>query len=278
MSSFLREQTCRHGRFFYNINDLYVGRSLNLYGEWAESEVHLFSQIVRRGDVVLEAGANIGSHTVALSKLAGPNGIVHAFEPQTHAHQLLCTNLIVNGCVNTRTAQCALGAARHETEFPDLSPGQSDNFGAASLLAPSSVMRKVQVDTVDSLGLERLDFLKVDIEGYEPQLLEGARSTIERLRPIAFIESVNPYTGDISGALKAYFLPLGYRCWHYITPLFNPQNFNGLTYDAFPGQWSFDLLCVPPERAQVLGLDDAETHPTQCHAPEQWRSASVVYR
>jgi hypothetical protein len=103
-----------------------------------------------------------------------------------------------------------------------------------------------------------------------------ARQTIERDRPVAFIESVNHYTGDLTGFLKDYFLPLGYQCWHYITPLYNAQNFNRFDQNVFTGAWSFDLLCTPRERFDVSGLANAETHPTECHDPELWRSALVT--
>ena len=276
MNHFLREQSCRHGRFFYNVNDEYVGRSLNLYGEWAESEVHVFEQIVQAGEVVLEAGANVGTHTVPLAKLVGTTGRVHAFEPQGFTHQLLCANLIANGCTNTRAWNCAIGAMPGEVTFPELDAGHSNNFGGASMHDQSHVRRPVRLESVDALALPRLDFLKADIEGYEPELLKGARQTIERDRPVAFIESVNHYTGDITGFLKDYFLPLGYQCWHYITPLYNVQNFNRLAQNIFTGAWSFDLLCTPAERFEVVGLDNAEMHPTECHDPDLWRHARVT--
>ena len=52
----IRQKKARHGNYFYNVNDTYVGRSIHLYGEWSEAEVHLFAQIVRPGDVVILAG------------------------------------------------------------------------------------------------------------------------------------------------------------------------------------------------------------------------------
>jgi len=271
--NFIRQREGRHGRFFYNANDLYVGRSLHLYGEWSEAEVHLFAQIVRPGDVVLEAGANIGSHTVALSRLAGHAGRVHAFEPQAQVHQLLCANLVTNGCHNTRTYQCALGAQAGVAEMADLDAATPGNFGGASLLLNGGATQQVPVRTIDSLGLARLDFLKADIEGFEFEMLAGSADTLLRCKPVVFIESVNPQTGDCSAALRDHFLALGYRCWHYITPLHNPRNFDGWPHDEFKGIWSFDMLCVPLGLGAVVGLDDAEHHPAWCEAPEQWRSA-----
>jgi len=66
----------------YNKNDMYVGKSLELYGEFSEGEVDLFRQLVHQGDTVLEIGANLGAHTLVLAQLAGEGGCVYAFEPQ----------------------------------------------------------------------------------------------------------------------------------------------------------------------------------------------------
>ncbi len=57
----------RHGDFAYNHHDIYIGRSLEKYGEFSELEVDLFQQICREGDIVIEVGANIGTHTVPLA-------------------------------------------------------------------------------------------------------------------------------------------------------------------------------------------------------------------
>ena len=80
-SGFTRLRDCRYGRMLYNVNDVYIGRSLDQYGEYCEGEVELFRQVIREGDVVFDAGANIGAHTVFFARATGPRGIVFAFEP-----------------------------------------------------------------------------------------------------------------------------------------------------------------------------------------------------
>ena len=67
------------GQMYYNPSDVYIGRSLELYGEFSEEEVRLFEKIVSPTDVAVDVGANIGTHTVALSRLARD---VWALEPQ----------------------------------------------------------------------------------------------------------------------------------------------------------------------------------------------------
>ncbi len=271
--SIIRHREGRHGRFFYNVNDTYIGRSMHLYGEWSEAEVHLFSQIVRPGDVVLEAGSNIGTHTVPLSRLAGDTGCVHAFEPQDHIHQLLCANLISNGCTNTRVYQSAVGATDGFTDMMEADIHHPNNFGGVSLLYRDGfAMRMVPLRTIDSLKLDRLDFLKADVEGFEFEMLSGCAQTLQRCRPVVFVESVGP-GGDGRARLRDYFLSQGYQCWHYITPLFNPQNFGAWPHDEFTGICSIDMLCVPDGRARVSGLEDAGQAKTAPRTLDEWRGA-----
>src|SRR4051794_7022915 len=89
-------QGCRHRRMMYLLADQYIGRSLDYYGEYCEAEGGVFDQLVGPGQIVIEVGANIGTHTVRLGQLVGPGGAVIAFEPQRVLFYLLCANLALN--------------------------------------------------------------------------------------------------------------------------------------------------------------------------------------
>src|SRR5258708_18853798 len=89
-------QMCRSGPMLYNKYDIYMGGSLQKYGEFSVGEQEIFAQIVRPGTLLVEVGANIGAHTVELSRMAGRDGEVHAFEPQRIVFQALCANLALN--------------------------------------------------------------------------------------------------------------------------------------------------------------------------------------
>jgi hypothetical protein len=78
---------CRYGLTIYNNIDMWVGRSIEKYGEYSESEVQVFRDIIKQGDVVLDVGANIGCHTMAMSRLVGHGGIVFSYEPETQQFQ-----------------------------------------------------------------------------------------------------------------------------------------------------------------------------------------------
>lgn len=100
---FNRLKQCRHGMMLYNLNDIYIGRSLDLYGEFSEGEIRVFQQLVKPGQTILEVGANIGAHTVWLAQAVGPTGVVMAFEPQRIVHQTLCANLALNNIFNVHS-------------------------------------------------------------------------------------------------------------------------------------------------------------------------------
>src|SRR3954469_8060635 len=87
---------CRHGPMLFNINDKYIGRSLELYGEFSEPEITLLTSYLRPTDTVVEVGANVGAHTVPRAQAVSGGGEVVAFEPQRLIFQTLCANLALN--------------------------------------------------------------------------------------------------------------------------------------------------------------------------------------
>ena len=123
-------KTCRRGTFMYNVNDAFIGRSLDLYGEWCDDEIHVAGQILTAGAIAIDVGANIGTHTVGFARSVGPRGLVIAFEPQRLVYQTLCGNVALNGLTNVSTMQAAAGAARGEVIMPSLDPRAVQNFGA----------------------------------------------------------------------------------------------------------------------------------------------------
>lgn len=239
----LRLKKCRHGFVLYNVNDQFIGRSLDLYGEFSDPEVTLFRQIVQPGMTVLEAGANIGAHTLALASMAGAKGRVIAFEPQRVVFQMLCANLALNA-IETVEAHClAVGEMPGKITVPRQDYRSVGNFGAVALARTGG--EKVGVVSIDSLGLHACHLIKADVEGMEAAVLRGARRTIGQHRPVLYLENDRP-AGHRE--LVATILALGYRIWWHTPLLFNPQNFAGNPQDVFPGVASFNLICLPQER------------------------------
>jgi hypothetical protein len=94
-------------------NDTYVSKSLEVYGEWSYDEILLISKVVKSTDNIIEVGANVGAHTVFISRDICKHGIVYAFEPRRLLFQFLCANLVLNGLDNVHCFQVGLGDQTH---------------------------------------------------------------------------------------------------------------------------------------------------------------------
>ena len=123
-------KACRHGALMYPANDSFVGRALDLYGEWCESEIELFATLLAPGDVVVDVGANIGTHTVFFAKHVGPEGRVVALEPQRFVHGLLVANVAASGLANVECLLAAASAEEGTVAIPVVDPRAACNFGA----------------------------------------------------------------------------------------------------------------------------------------------------
>jgi FkbM family methyltransferase len=231
---------CRHGYMLYNVNDVYIGRSFELYGEFSEGETQLFDQIVRVGDVVLDVGANIGAHTLFLAKKVGPGGRVYAFEPQRIVFQTLCANMALNSILNTVCMQTALGEAPGSVVVPALNYAVPNNFGGVEL-GTFATGESVPVRTLDSLELSACRLIKIDVEGMELRVLKGAVETAKRLKPILYVENDRV---DKSKELMQFIDGLGYDMYWHLPPLYSPNNFYRNPQNVFANIVSGNLLCV----------------------------------
>lgn len=237
-----RLKACRHGQMLYNVNDEYVGRSFDLYGEFSEGEIDLFREIVRPTDIVLDVGANIGAHTVFLAQTAYA-GTVLAFEPQRLLYQTLCANVALNSITNVFCIDAAVGEQRGAAIVPDLDPRKPFNFGGVPLEGWTNG-RSVEVIPLDEIPLASCRLLKADVEGMEAAVLRGARQLIARHRPILYVESDRL---DREPALLALFRELGYDAYWHSPPLFNPFNFARNPENVFGETVSHNVLCLPKE-------------------------------
>ena len=97
-----------------NPNDEYISRSIMAMGEWEPHIRTILSKFVKPGMHVMDIGANIGTHTLLISKLVGDDGKVYAFEPCKLNHDILFQNLVINKCKNTVLYKYGLGEEKSE--------------------------------------------------------------------------------------------------------------------------------------------------------------------
>ncbi|XGV98016.1 MAG: FkbM family methyltransferase [Leptolyngbya sp. BL-A-14] len=267
LSGFNQLQSCRHGTFLYNRNDLYIGRSLELYGEWSEGEVSLFQPLIRPGDTVVEVGANIGTHTVFFAKAVGAKGHVLAIEPQRIVFQTLCANLALNSITNVQTYAIALGEAPGFAQIPALDYYQLNNYGGVSLQESSGAQaagETVQIATLDSFAIPQCRLLKIDVEGMELAVLKGATAMIQHCQPILYIENDRQ---DKANALIQHLVTLGYELYWHRPPIYNPNNFLQNPQNVFGRTISVNMLgLLPQHRIVIEGLERVSLANTSAHA------------
>lgn len=238
----------RYGQVIYNQNDQYIGRSLETYGEYSGLETSVFDQIVAEGQLVVEAGANIGVHTLFLARKVGPQGRVLAFEPQRLCFQSLCGNMALNSITNAFCWNMGLAETPGEMTVPTLDPRQPYNFGGVEL-NHGSVGDIVAVTTIDQLNLPQCDFIKADVEGMEESVIRGAKATIEKFKPLLYVECGEP---EQEASMLTLIDSLGYNMFWHLPPLFNPHNFAKREENVFGEIVSRNLLCMEKSAAHDL--------------------------
>ena len=146
--------------------------------------------------VIVDGGANIGFFTVPVAhRTQGRGTRIVAFEPQRQLFQALGGSLALNGYRHVYLHNCGLGAEPGIAQLPVVDYGVAQDFGTVSLTDKPTVAedgwmadRVVDITSIDAMDLPRLDFFKLDVEGYEVPALLGAYKTIEKHRPWIWVE------------------------------------------------------------------------------------------
>lgn len=154
-------------------------RLLWLQGERFVQERSLFSQLVRPGMVFVDVGANIGYYALMFASLLRGEGEILCLEPDPTNLLELKANVAENKL--ERMISVLPIAAGDEDGTMRFEPGLNAHA------TPTGTM-EVIVKKLDSLAPAKVDFIKIDVEGYEGAVLDGARETIERFRPTIFLE------------------------------------------------------------------------------------------
>ncbi len=227
----------RYGTISFPSSDQAIGQSLRTYGEWAEEEIRFLLGSLHPGDTVLDVGAYIGTHTLAFASAVGGSGKVIAFEPRPEIFRLLAKNILENGLGNVVLRQVAVGVESGFISLPPLDLDAPANFGSLSIVdrmafanAPQAAATAVEMVAIDALELEACSLIKIDVEGAELAVLEGARRTIERTRPIIYCEC-NSLTGGIE--IKKFYDSIGYLSYFHLADAFNGNNFKGVAENLF---------------------------------------------
>ena len=170
--------------------------SIYLLGAFERPTAQALRRLVRPGSVVLDIGANIGAHCLPLARLVGDNGRVFAFEPTAPARAKLERNLALNPDLVARVQIEALMLLdRDRAPLPSAIEaswpvsGKIDDGGSVARAWTTVGAHVITLDRfVAEAGLERVNLIKIDVDGYEPAVLTGAAAVLRRFRPVIVIE------------------------------------------------------------------------------------------
>jgi FkbM family methyltransferase len=188
--------------------------------------------------VIVDGGANIGFFTVPVAhRTQGRGTKIISFEPQRQLFQALGGSLAINGYRHVYLHNCGLGAEPGIAQLPEVDYSIAQDFGTVSLSDETTVDedgwmadRVVDITSIDAMDLPRLDFFKLDVEGYEVPALRGALETIKQYRPWIWVEYFITGVDPIKQALSSVD-----------------------NYDFFIIDYQ-NMLCVPKEKKTAITI------------------------
>ena len=249
---YIGEVSGKHGKFSFCHYDEYIGFALREYGEFSEVELSVMSKFINEGDFVFDIGANIGAFTVPFSKNVGRYGKVFSFEPQKFIYKLLSKNISLNNLKNVICFNNAVGVKNSFLELDHIDYSEVGNFGGVSFKYDNSTFTKfaskekykVSSTKLDNfLYLKKCNFIKMDVELMEMDVLKGGEKFIKKFRPIMWIENHEIYPNEIN----KYLLANNYVPYWAYTVYFNKSNYFINDKNYYKNLSTLNTLAIPKE-------------------------------
>ena len=210
--------------------------------EWYIFDFLTKNQIITKNKTIIDVGGNNGNFAVDFAHLVGNGGVVHTFEPQRIIYYQLCTNIFLNGLTNVYCHNEAVGNVDGELMIETLNYFEKNvmvNFGEAEIVNEGGEL--IKSTRLDSYTFKNVAFIKIDVQGYESFVIEGAINTIQEHRPYLFIEFEDHLLqkqGSSDAILQAQIEALD-----YIVKPFQP----GLDYNSYSSK-CLDSVGIPREK------------------------------
>jgi FkbM family methyltransferase len=213
---------------FYILHNCFISNVIKKNQIWEEHMQDIFKKYVNKDSVVIECGCHIGVHTIPLASLCKT---FYGFEPMPDTYDVLNQNIKLNNINNAIIYKKGVADKEGGTQYswiPENNPGGSglnnNPMGKPNWIKSTNQNIEVELTTIDSLQLDKLDFIKIDVEGYETLVIDGAINTIKKCRPVIIMEVWKNHNGEFDiNYTKTIFkniLDLGYDVLHVCGPDF----------------------------------------------------------
>ncbi|MEM7071077.1 MAG: FkbM family methyltransferase [Pseudomonadota bacterium] len=267
----------KQGTFMVNENDHYIGRSMLKYGQFLEAQCRIFASILNMipHKIAIDVGANIGLFTIAMAKAFKDKGYIFAFEPFPLNYQLLSTNILLSGLQNISPYMFGLSNLKETRMTAQRTADQMINFGEIifkdlpSENSSDHTQLKAKFLTLDD-HFDSIEpgFIKIDAEYMEIKVIEGAKKTIMRSKPILYVENIFvgvPGMQHLSKRLIQTMWDIDYECAWHVCSMFEKDNFFGDDENIFSNTASVDMVCVPkhlrPSIKTFTAIKDLDAKP-----------------
>lgn len=249
---FFKKITINSTQFYiqlWPLKNACVDETIALTGVWEKTVSEQLTRYIKPGNTFVDIGANVGYHSLFVASLLNGTGSVHAFEPIPHLCKQINSSIKKNVFSNVHIYQIGLG--EKDLEIPlyirDENMGGSSifEFPELNLVKPSSTT-EINIKSLDEVIKEepKIDLIKIDVEGYEFEVLRGARKTLKKYHPVIFLEfSPIFYKSDYKSKATEFVSYL--KDFGYVFLDMNGQNLNldsWLAQITNPGQ--IDIICV----------------------------------
>lgn len=184
----------------------YIDKQIVSRGEFEPASTRAIEHFVKRGDVVIDVGANIGYYTVLISKLVGSSGKVIAFEPTRHFADVLRRNIQANRLSNVEVVNFGLSNKTQDLLI-DIGPSSATLHspeGFDAIISHENISLTTLNEFLKQRPPGKIDFIKMDIDGHEPLFFEGAWETLEKYSPIVIFE-----------VSHLHYLEAGFSAWEF---------------------------------------------------------------
>lgn len=237
-----------------------VGRSIFFAGDLDRRVTQVVEQCVKPGDTVLDIGANLGLYSLKLSRLTGPAGQVHAFEPNPKTLAYLSRTLEKAAVPHLTLHKIALGreAGTAEMETEAGNAGHAFLRDVQSSNGASGQVERVPVEPLSEYASERgigaADFIKIDVEGFEPEVFAGGLSYLTERPPRAIVlEETRPMAEDDVPESLNILSEIGFELFSIADRRFLTMK---LIREGGSGFYSpGDFLAVNPDRLGEWNID-----------------------
>ena len=241
---------------FYCYPDSHIERQIIRDGLYTRHSLAFMSQFLSPGTLFIDIGANIGAYAIPLAK-AFPNIQVHAFEPHPGALGRFKRNTALNNIHNMTVFNIGIAAQSGRLSFHGF---DIKDYGISSFMAPQDTENKkydtfpVDVKSLDEIYKDtdqRTSLIKIDVQGYEIEVLKGAQKLIAAQRPYIFLEheDINfspPEALNIKKLLRDFFSEFGYSVF-YLTK-YDPNMLFSVCWER---PLNGDLIAMPDYAAPL---------------------------